>query len=189
MKKKPILAALLGAAGILFTPLGHAALDISSAPAAIVLAGDGSVDFGDKFMKNQKNAVFSDHFTFTTTGLSDIDVVLTSFSTSASNGMNLTGFGLYTAQGALVRNGHQWLSGIEDNWTLSSDLLAAGSYYFQVSGTLLSAGGAAFGANGYISAVPEAQTYAMLLAGLAGLGWRARRRGGVEGAAAAPSHS
>ncbi len=187
MKKKPLLATLLCAGSVLFTPVGQAAVDISSLPSAIVLAGNGSVDFGDKFTKNHKDAVFADHFTFTTTALSDVDVVVTSVSTSAANGLNLTGFGLYTAQGALVRNGQRVLSGIEDKWILSSDLLAAGAYYFQVSGTLLSAGGAAFGANGYISAVPEAQTYAMLLAGLAGLGLRARRRRGVEGAPAALS--
>ncbi|MEC5163365.1 MULTISPECIES: FxDxF family PEP-CTERM protein [unclassified Janthinobacterium] len=189
MKKPAIFSALLFAGSVLFTPLGHAALDISSPARSIVLAANGSVDFGDKFKKNQKDAVFADRFDFTTTVFSDIDMVVTSVSTSASNGMSLTGFGLYNAQGALVQNGHQLLSGIQDKWTLSSDMLAAGAYYFQVSGTLLSAGGAAFGANGYISAVPEPQTYAMLLAGLAGLGLRARRRGDVEGVPAAASLS
>ena len=60
-------------------------------------------------------------------------------------------------------------------WSLSSTTLAPGSYTLTLSGTN-SPAGASYGGNLAVSAVPEPETYAMLLAGLGGLGFVVRRR-------------
>ncbi len=178
MKKNTILTAALLASCTLFSTAAYAVVDISSAPSAIVLTGNGSVAFGDKFKKNNKNAVFFDQFSFINAAVSNVSLIVTSTSTSAANGLNLTGLGLYNDHG-LVAKGLQVQTGIDDIWTFSASNLLVGSYYFKVSGDMVSSGGATFAANGRIAAVPEPESYAMLLGGLALLGFMARRRTGV----------
>ena len=69
-----------------------------------------------------------------------------------------------------------------DSWFwVSSTAAGAGSAYNRAGATLLDAEGAAWGTLGFdfafqVSAVPEPQTYALLLAGLGLLGFAARRR-------------
>ncbi|MBJ7311436.1 FxDxF family PEP-CTERM protein [Rugamonas sp. CCM 8940] len=181
MKKSfsTVLMALAFAGSACVAQSAHAAVDISKAAAAVTLPNGGSASFGDKFKNNQATNFFGEKFTFTTTGLTDVDMIVTSTSTKAENGLNLTGFALFDGRNHQVSGGQQLLTGIEDKWTLSAKHLAAGSYYFLVSGNVVSNTGGAFGANGSVlSAVPEADTYAMLLAGLGLLGLVARRRGG-----------
>jgi hypothetical protein len=151
-------------------------VDISSAPSAIALAPNGSAHFGDKFKNNLKNDIFGDKFTFTTAGTSKLDLILTSTSTDALNGLNITGFSLYTAGGALAMGGSQVSTGVTDKWTLTDANLAAGSYYVKVSGNVVSNTGGAFAANGNISAVPEPEGYAMLFVGLGLIGLLKQRR-------------
>jgi hypothetical protein len=151
-------------------------IDISSAPSAIALAPNGTAHFGDKFKNNLKNDVFADQFTFTTTANSKLDLILTSTSTSALNGLNITGFSLYKAGGVLAVAGTQVQTGASDKWTLGDANLAAGSYYVQVSGNVVSNAGGAFAANGTISAVPEPEGVAMLFVGLGLIGLVKQRR-------------
>ena len=181
MKKNicSVLATLAFAGSAVFSQAAFAApVDISSLPGAVKLSAGGSLTFSDKFKNNQKNNFFNDLFTFDVAHASDLSVVLTSRSSSALNGLNLTGFGLYSSvNNTQLLGGDQLLSGIDDKWTLSYANLAAGSYYLKVSGNVVSNTGAAFSANGsLVSAVPEPGTYAMLLAGLGLLGFIARRR-------------
>ncbi|SIQ62618.1 PEP-CTERM protein-sorting domain-containing protein [Janthinobacterium sp. TND4EL3] len=175
---RPILAVLAFAGSVLLSQAATAAVDISSLPKAVKLDNGGSLTFGDKFKNNQQGGFFSDVFTFNVTQPSALNVILTSQSTSALTGLNLTGFGLYSSVGdTLLHGGTQELSGATDKWSLSFTHLAAGAYYMKVSGDIVSTTGATFSANGsLVSAVPEPETYAMLLAGLGLLGCMARRR-------------
>ncbi|MBA5607811.1 FxDxF family PEP-CTERM protein [Duganella sp. FT3S] len=164
-------------AAVTLAPVAQATvIDISSAPSAITLAPNGSAHFGDKFKANLKNDTFADQFTFTTAGTTKLDLILTSTSTSALNGLNITGFSLYKANGALAMAGTQVLSGATDKWTLGDASLAAGSYYVKVSGNMVSNGGGAFAGNGTISAVPEPEGLAMLFVGLGLIGLVKQRR-------------
>ena len=99
-------------------------------------------------------------------------------SRSADTGLDITGVSLYNATGnALISSGKSLQSGDIDVWTISSDNLAAGNYYLQVSGNLVSDQAASFGGAVSLAApVPEPETYGMMLAGLGVLGFLARRR-------------
>lgn len=164
------------AAATVATSAQATVIDISSAPSAIALASNGTAHFGDKFKNNLKNDIFADQFTFTTNGTTKLDLILTSTSTSALNGLNITGFSLYKAGGALAVAGTQVQTGATDKWTLGDANLAAGSYYVQVSGNVVSNAGGAFAGNGTISAVPEPEGYAMLFVGLGLIGLVKQRR-------------
>ena len=56
--------------------------------------------------------------------------------------------------------------------------LAAGNYYYAVSGYASGVAGGQYTLVSTVTAVPEPETYAMMLAGLAALGFLARRRQG-----------
>jgi len=62
-----------------------------------------------------------------------------------------------------------------ETWALSSVTLAPGAYTLSVIG-LNSPAVASYGGNIGVTAVPEPQTYALLLGGLIGMGFIARRR-------------
>ncbi|WP_317205306.1 FxDxF family PEP-CTERM protein [Janthinobacterium sp.] len=63
-----------------------------------------------------------------------------------------------------------------DSWSLTGLGLSAGSYFLKVEGNVIGNGGGTYGGDLTVSAVPEPETYAMLLAGLGLLGFAARRK-------------
>jgi hypothetical protein len=164
-----LATATLGASAVL-------ADDISKAPQPITLL-DGSGFFGDAFASNNNGDTFADHFTFSVTGgPHDLDAIISSIAGSATAGLDITGLGLYSAGGALLTAGTMMSSGAIDVWTVSSDNLALGDYYLQVSGSMVSNTSGSFGGAVMLAPVPEAASYAMMLAGLGVLGMLSRRR-------------
>lgn len=174
-KTKSLVAALVFATA----SLGSSAVladDISQAPEALTLI-DGSGFFGDSFAMDNMGDTFSDQFTFSVTDMPhNIDAIISSISSSASTGLDITGLGVYSEAGTLIANGTSLMSGMNDVWTLSTDNLALGNYYLQVSGTMVSDTAGSFGGAVMLQPVPEPETYGMMLAGLGLVGWMARRR-------------
>jgi hypothetical protein len=167
-----LLAALVLASASLAAPA--LAADVSSPDQAIVWT-DYSGYFGNAFAMNQINDTFSDHVTFTVAGTSNLDAIVASISRTAATGLDITGFDLYGTSG-LITGGVLGQTGAQDVWTISSNNLAAGNYYLQVSGSLVSNSSGAYGGAVMLAPVPEPATYGMLLAGLGAVGVIARRR-------------
>jgi hypothetical protein len=171
---KSLMAAIVLASASLGSSAVLAA-DISTAPQALNLVDD-SAFFGDAFAMNNLSNTFADHFTFAVTGVpSNLDAIVSSISRTANTGLDITGLALYGTSG-LIASGNMLQSGANDVWTLSTDNLALGNYYVQVSGTLVSSTSGAFGGSMMLAPVPEPETYGMMLAGLGVLGFLARRR-------------
>ena len=173
---KSLLAALVLASATFGAPTAFAA-DISTPPQALSLVGT-SAFFGDSFAMNNDGDTFMDQFTFNVTGTTpmSLDAIVSSISRTASTGLDITGLGLFTSTGTLLSSGVMGSSGARDIWTLSADSLAAGSYYLQVSGSMMSNTSGSFGGSMMLNPVPEPETYGMMLAGLGVVGFLARRR-------------
>ncbi len=93
----------------------------------------------------------------------------------ASNGLDITGFALYNS-GGLVQAGNQLSTGVLDQWSLASGTLAAGDYYLQVSGSVMSQSAGKYYASATVTPVPEPENAAMLLGGLGLLALAKRRQ-------------
>lgn len=176
MKKSKSLLAALVLATASFGAAPAFADDISTPPQALSLVGT-SAFFGDSFDINNEGDTFMDHFTFNVTGDNhSLDAIVSSISRTAATGLDITGLGLYSSGGSLLSSGTMDSTGARDIWTLSVDSLAAGSYYLQVSGTMMSNTSGSFGGSVMLNPVPEPATYGMMLAGLGVVGMLARRR-------------
>lgn len=150
--------------------------DISSPARGLSMVGT-SAYFGDSFGINNVGDTFMDQFTFNILGDNhSLDAIVSSISRTADTGLDITGLGLYTSTGTLLTSGNMGSSGTQDIWTLSVDSLATGSYYLQVSGTMMSNTAGSFGGSVMLNPVPEPETYGMMLAGLGVVGMLARRR-------------
>jgi hypothetical protein len=183
--KKTLLAALV----IATASFGSSAMDQTTTPSQIIgnspqtlTLSNNAGFFGDVLGANHKGSTFADKFTFAVTGTTgmNLDAIISSVSSSATTGLDITGLALYGSNNMLVSTGSMMQSGSIDVWTLSTSNLMAGNYYLQVSGNMVSAGAASFGGAVSMSSmaapVPEPETYGMMLGGLGLLGFMARRR-------------
>jgi hypothetical protein len=192
--KKTLLAALViasasfGSTAFAQTTGGSTGSNmVGNTPQTISLT-DNAGFFGDVIGANHSGAQFADRFTFSVSGNTamSLDAIISSISNSASTGLDITGLALYgmgtgtttgSSAGNLVASGTMKQSGSIDVWTLSTTNLAAGNYYLQVSGNMVSNTAASFGGALQMAApVPEPETYGMMLGGLGVLGFLARRR-------------
>lgn len=176
MKPTQSFAAAILAAASLFSGTVLAA-DISHGMSGLLVVEGRTTHFGADFMGAEAGDTFADRYAFSVFGsVVNLDAGVLSFSDSPAEGMDITGFSLYSWDGDLVSSGAQLMGGNRDIWELDVDNLTQGNYYVQVSGTVLSAGAVSYGAQLAMAPVPEPATYAMLLAGLGALGVAARRK-------------
>lgn len=173
MKTKTLLSALVLAGAGLMAHTAYAA-DISN-PAETIMLEDNAAFFGALFEGGNAGNTFTDRYDFTTSSAGSLTADLFSGSGNARNGLDITGFSLWGSTG-LILDGSQLSTGRLDEWTLTSDGLAAGSYYVQVTGSVLSNAAGKYSASVALAPVPEPETYGMMLAGLGLLGVAARRR-------------
>jgi hypothetical protein len=175
--KKSLIAAIVLASASFGSSAVMAQEVVGNSPQELELI-DNSAFFGDTFEADNEGNTFADRFTFTIDGDvgMNLDAIISSISRSADVGLDITGLALYGEDDNLITNGTMLQSGEIDVWSISTDNLAAGNYYLQVSGTLVSDAGASFGGAVMLAPVPEPETYGMMLGGLGVLGFLARRR-------------
>lgn len=120
---------------------------------------------------------FTDTYTFSIPGMSDVA------STTVANNL-LTVLGLDNGQVSLFREagatddliGSYKFDGTTGNTWHTMMGLAAGDYYYQVTGDTTGSVGGFYSITSTVTPVPEPETYAMLLAGLGVVGSLYRRR-------------
>ena len=175
--KKSLIAAIVLASASFGSSAVMAQDVIGDSPQALNLV-DNSAFFGDTFAADNEGNTFADQFTFTIDGDigMNLDAIISSISRSADTGLDITDLALYGEDDVLISTGTSMMSGEMDVWSISADNLAAGNYYLQVSGTMVSDTGASSGGAMMLAPVPEPETYGMMLGGLGVLGFLARRR-------------
>jgi hypothetical protein len=175
--KKSLIAALVLASASFGSSAVMAQTVIGDSPQELNLI-DNTAFFGDTFAADNEGNTFADRFTFTVESDMgwNLDAIISSISRSADTGLDITGLALYGEGDALIASGSSLMSGEMDVWSISADNLAAGDYYLQVNGTMVSDTGASFGGAVMLAPVPEPETYGMMLGGLGILGFLARRR-------------
>lgn len=208
MLKAAIFGALIASAGM--APVAYAAH--SSTSQTLVLESDGaggfnSSSFGASFGASYAPvtvagsttlSTFNNKFTFTIAESYDASGSLSApFTVTRANvlskDLRIDSFDVYNAAtGLVVIGGDRKLpttgaSREEDAWFLpSSASLTAGNYYLQVTGAVLGTAGGnysnTFELTPAVSAVPEPETYAMLLAGLGLVGFVGRRKAAKKAA-------
>ncbi|MRW86247.1 PEP-CTERM sorting domain-containing protein [Pseudoduganella sp. FT26W] len=175
---KNILRAIIATLLLTGAAFSANAADASHTRKAVDLTS-GAAKYTASFASGLASATFTDQFSFHVDTKSLLAADVTSTAASAAVGLDLTSFAIYKLDGTLLYSGAQKSTGRVDNWKLNTSnlVLTAGDYYLQVIGKINSAGAGSLSGNIALKAlaVPEAETYAMLLAGLGLVGFVARR--------------
>jgi hypothetical protein len=129
----------------------------------------GYAEIGNTF--NGKNNTFTDFYRFTI-GSSELDA---GFYANQGKvvGLDITKFDLVLSGGGIIASG---TSNNLGSWSIASTLLAPGSYVLEVAGKVTGSLSGNYNGTLNVSPVPEPETYAMLLGGLALVGAVARRK-------------
>ncbi|MBP0596615.1 FxDxF family PEP-CTERM protein [Herbaspirillum sp. LeCh32-8] len=133
--------------------------------------------FGTAFDTSQSGQTFLQNFTFSNSSAATATSAVISIALGDSSALDITGF-------TLSGNGQTWsgtksVVGGTQYFTLRASNIAAGDYTLAVTGSVTGSAGGSFGGNISVAAVPEASTTAMMLSGLALVGFaavRSRRR-------------
>ncbi|MEB0137132.1 FxDxF family PEP-CTERM protein [Actimicrobium sp. CCC2.4] len=165
-----ILTGTLLLAGIAFAPLANAIATSSSEPLVLT---HGTTAFGKTFAANTKGNTFTNDYTFSTSAASSLTGAVISIK-GLSTDLNITGFNLIPTVGATI-TGLAFSSGYVDAWLITAPNLLPGNYTLEVTGKVLGDGGS-YGGNVNVSAVPEPETWGMMIGGLGLIGMAIGRR-------------
>lgn len=129
------------------------------------------------------NAALGIHNTFTTPGNSFVDNWNFTISPTEKTAVfvgdidNLPAFEIGSFNAVLIGASQTWNAvQVGDTFKIDPITLAAGNYTFRVTGNVIGTIGAAYAGTISASAVPEPETYAMMMAGLGLMGFVAKRR-------------
>src|SRR5258708_6001934 len=170
-----IITGLLVATSLLFSGAAYSAQ--INGTTAIVFT-DNTADFGATFGTGTKQKTFLENYTFTYSHGFDVTSAVISIALGTKSGLNITNFTL-TDSGNNVITGVKTTAANLQSWVLSGSNLLAGAYKLSVLGVVTGTTGGSFGGNINISPVPEASVAAMMLGGLALIGFIATRRRNV----------
>lgn len=161
---------------------------VSLAFSQVALAGDidddtkehngnnATSEFFSKINGNNEGNIFSEKFTFSFAGLHDFDAEVSATHPNGRVGMAISSFDLYNEGEQLIATGTLDGSDKKGKWNMSLDKLAGGAYFLQVGGLMISRASDTMRGEYNLSPIPEADTYAMLLAGLGLIGFLSHRR-------------
>lgn len=138
----------------------------------------GTTTFGDAFAAADSGKSFLDKFAFSIASGADVGSGLVSFATLPVFDLAIGSFDLYK-DALLVATGTPLVTGIVDSWVVGKNGLTTGDYTLRVAGLVNGPSGGSFGGNvnvtPEVSPVPEPGTWAMMLGGLAALGFNRRK--------------
>jgi len=164
-------AKLFAGAVLTVAAVSAGAADLNSTT-TIDLSQDST--FSHTFAAGNAGKTFLNIFNFTIDSTSSIGSSLTS-KISGGHALDITSFGLYSGT-SLIMAGRQESTGATESWSLDALAPAPGNYSLRVGGTVIGALQVAFTGDGYVTAVPEPETWSMLLGGLALVGFLSRRK-------------
>lgn len=173
MNKTKSILATLALAGATFGAGMAQAADISQTSA--ISLTNGTNYFGRVLDINNDTNTFSDRYEFSATSALNLAAGVLAITPGVVDGIEITGLTLFNSAG-LSLAGTSLSSGLADVWTVSTSGLVPDSYYLLVTGSVLSDAAISYAGTLTVSAVPEPETYGMLLAGLGLVGYMARRR-------------
>lgn len=175
---KTILSAFALASASLLAPAAFAGT-VSSVNQDVVLVNNQAT-IEHLITGGNKGASFSDRYNFTTASAGDLNAELLTRANNANSALSISSFSLFDGAGKFIASSSPSFSG-DGGWQIGFDNLAAGTYYLQVNGALMSnaavkyLANVSFGSQG-AAAVPEPGPVALMFAGLGLLGVMARRR-------------
>ncbi|MCA1325069.1 FxDxF family PEP-CTERM protein [Herbaspirillum sp. alder98] len=181
---KKAISALFVSASLLCSAASYAATDLNNT-SAITFTNNLTSSLGASFGAGTSTKTFTESFTFTQGSLFTLTSAVISITLSSLSGLDITSFSLsgngVTSTGTLTSS-----AGLQ-TWTLSASNLSSGLYTLSAIGSITGTGGGSFGGNLSVAAVPEASTTAMMLGGLALVGFAATRRRRKQGADTRPT--
>ncbi|MFC5461076.1 FxDxF family PEP-CTERM protein [Massilia niabensis] len=190
MKRQPLILGAVLSALLCGAPGAGAQTIERTTPLGVDADGVGGFNafFGDTFTAGESGRSFTNVFTFSVAGIPfDAAASVTSsfLDSPFTKDLLITGLSLYRFDPATMAVIGNAVSGIDltgfgtdpvDSWSVTAFNLPIGSYAVRVDGRVVGVAGGSFGGDLAVSPVPEASSWAMLLAGLAGgaLTWRRR---------------
>lgn len=147
---------------------------------------DATSTFNARYGEGTTGQTFLENFTFDVSGASA--AVSSAVVSIALDGLSRLGIDSFTLSGnGQTYTGTSLLDGDTQTFNLRTNGLSTGLYTLSVAGTILGSAGGSFAGNISVAPVPEASTTAMMIGGLALIGFAAyrRRKAGDKGDKAA----
>lgn len=172
---KKLIGSLLLAAS--FVAAGSSAYAADMERTRTLVWTDSTSTFNARYGDGTTGQTFLENFTFSVDSVSAVTSAVVSIALAGLSRVGIDSFTLTSSTGQSYASTSTY-DAITDTQTfnLIANRLSSGLYTLSVAGTVLGSGGGSFAGNISIAPVPEASTTAMMLGGLALVGFAATRR-------------